>query len=120
MSKVEGLKALKDKLKAKLRKAKQGTADGKASVRVGYTQAYAIYVHENLTAFHPVGKAKFLEDPFKEMAPKVVELVKGLLAQGLTLPQALLIVGLRLQRESQSQVPVDTGALKSSAFTRAE
>ncbi len=26
---------------------------------------YAVYVHENLTAKHPVGKAKFLEDPIK-------------------------------------------------------
>lgn len=28
------------------------------------TEGYAIYVHENLEAHHPVGQAKFLEQPF--------------------------------------------------------
>ena len=28
---------------------------------------YALEVHENLNAHHPVGKAKYLEDPFLEM-----------------------------------------------------
>lgn len=30
---------------------------------LGYSMDYAIFVHENMRAFHPVGKAKFLEDP---------------------------------------------------------
>lgn len=30
---------------------------------------YAIYVHENLEAFHPVGQAKFLESVLLESAP---------------------------------------------------
>lgn len=30
------------------------------------TDGYAIYVHENLEAHHPVGSAKFLEIPFNE------------------------------------------------------
>lgn len=29
---------------------------------------YAVYVHEDLQAQHPVGKAKFLEDPVREYA----------------------------------------------------
>ena len=33
----------------------------KVEVRVGYTAEYAIYVHENLEANHPVGENKFLE-----------------------------------------------------------
>lgn len=32
-------------------------------VTMGYTASYAIFVHENLTAHHPVGSAKFLERP---------------------------------------------------------
>lgn len=31
---------------------------------------YMVAVHENLDAFHPVGKAKFLEDPVREYAAK--------------------------------------------------
>ena len=30
------------------------------------TDAYALFVHENLEAFHPVGTAKFLEMPFNQ------------------------------------------------------
>ena len=32
---------------------------------------YAIYVHEILTSYHPVGGAKFLERPFLARAPQV-------------------------------------------------
>lgn len=32
---------------------------------------YAIYVHERLDAYHPVGKAKFLEDPVNEYAQRL-------------------------------------------------
>ena len=38
--------------------------DPEPAVVVGYTQSYAIYVHENLTAHHDVGQAKFLQQPF--------------------------------------------------------
>ena len=41
------------------------TAQG-VEVVLGYGNSsvgYAVYVHENLMARHPVGKAKFLEDP---------------------------------------------------------
>jgi len=35
-------------------------------VAIGYNTEYAIYVHENLQANHPKGKAKYLEDPVNE------------------------------------------------------
>jgi len=35
----------------------------------GDAREYAIYVHENLHAFHPVGEAKFLERAVLEAAP---------------------------------------------------
>lgn len=39
-------------------------SDGNLSVTFGYTMSYAIFVHENLEAYHyPPTKAKFLEDP---------------------------------------------------------
>lgn len=34
---------------------------------------YVYTVHEDLSAYHPVGKAKFLEDPFLTHAPAVGE-----------------------------------------------
>lgn len=41
---------------------------------------YALIVHENLENFHPVGKAKYLEDPLNRRIPTMAERI----AQGLT------------------------------------
>jgi len=35
----------------------------------GAAAAYAVYVHEDLDAHHPVGQAKFLESTLTESAP---------------------------------------------------
>jgi len=61
---------------------------GNASVKLGYSAEYAIYVHENLSAYHaPPTKAKFLEDPVRRSMPgfanRVGERLKGFLAEGL-------------------------------------
>lgn len=37
----------------------------------GPASEYAVFVHENLNASHPVGEAKFLERPFLEAAPNM-------------------------------------------------
>jgi hypothetical protein len=94
--------------------------DSNKSVVVGYTQNYAIYVHENLEAHHDVGEAKFLEKPYKNLARELAKVIATSMATGKRLIDALLLAGLRLQRESQKLVPVDTGALKNSAFTAIE
>lgn len=109
------------KLVEKLRElAVRRTTDADVSVAIGYTQSYAIYVHENLEARHPVGQAKFLEQPFRERVNAMAAIVRKALLANRTMAQALLLAGLYLQRESQLLVPVDTGALKGSAFTRLE
>lgn len=114
MAKVEGvnevLKVLND----------AGKRADEVSVIVGYTQAYAIYVHENLEAKHPVGQAKYLEEPARVHAAEIGRIVREAFAKGASLAHALLLGGLRIQRESQLLVPVDTGALKGSAFTMKE
>ncbi len=116
MAKVEGA----DKVQAVLRKLMAKADEANVSVSVGYTQAYAIYVHENLEAKHPVGQAKFLEQPFRLLQGALAAMVRDGLRKGQTMTQALLMAGLRLQRESQLLCPVDTGALKGSAFTRVD
>lgn len=46
-------------------------ASGGRVVAVGYTLPYALMQHERLDFRHPRGgKAKFLEDPFNEHAPR--------------------------------------------------
>ncbi len=38
----------------------------------GVAAPYAVIVHENLEAHHPVGKAKFLEDPYRAKLGTIV------------------------------------------------
>lgn len=115
-----GVKADSVLNKLKLKVAKAVKSGNRASVVVGYTQNYALAVHEILDRRHPVGKALYLTDPFNDMKSIVGKLVQAYMKQGKTLREALLLVGLELQSQSQEEVPVDTGALKGSAFTREE
>ncbi len=55
----------------------EAESGSKPSVIVGFEEEYALYVHENLEAHHPVGQAKFLEQPLKENADKYAEHVKN-------------------------------------------
>ena len=70
------------------------------------------------------GQAKFLEQPFREFHGELVDIVYRTTktmnkpSNGKGLDIGLMLAGLRLQRESQLLVPVDTGNLKASAFTR--
>ncbi len=41
----------------------------------GPSADYAIYVHEDLEAFHPVGQAKFMEAPLTQSAPYLYQRV---------------------------------------------
>lgn len=46
-------------------------------VTVGYTAAYAVFVHENLEARHKKGKqAKFLEQPAREKRPEMAAIIE--------------------------------------------
>ncbi len=104
------------------------------TVIVGYTAAYALWVHESVEMkwegeerrsgigeyWGPHGQAKFLEAPARYLAAELGRIARTAIAKGATLAQALVLAGLRLQRESQMLVPVEYGNLKNSAFTRLE
>jgi hypothetical protein len=113
MARVEGINRVHRMLDKKLKQVEKTR-----SVIVGFTQAYAIYVHENLEAKHDNGQAKFLEAPARELSSTFVDIIATAMRKGRTLEQGLLLAGLRLQREAQIRCPVETGALKGSAFTR--
>ena len=104
---------------AALEKLKRKYYEGKPpEVVVGYTQRYALYVHER-QARHKTGKWKYLTGPAKqlnnsgELRRNIVMGVKA----GAKLNLVLLRAGMRIQGKSQKEVPFDTGALKASAFT---
>lgn len=46
-----------------------------SSVVVSYGTEYAIYVHENLEAHHPVGQAKYLSTPLTEKREALQKIV---------------------------------------------
>lgn len=157
---------LLNKVVASLRaQAARASGDaGEVEVTVGFTAAYALWVHENMEIFppgmrlaglsrdprvrrveqggsrgrkrprprardpkgrfwDPQGRAgpKFLENPARELGGPGGELARMVVAStraGQTLAQALLQCGLRVQREAMRRVPIDTGNLRASAFTR--
>lgn len=157
MAEILRLKNLVAKLQAR---AAASLKEDNVSVVVGYTAAYALYVHENIEMkwrglprgggltrdkegvvvfseklltqgsgatgkgfyWDPPGRgqSKFLEQPARELNNDGTfsNIALGVLRKGKTMAQALLLCGLRLQRESQKLVPVDTANLKASAFTR--
>ncbi len=45
-------------------------------VEIGYSKVYAVPQHEELGYSHKVGKAKYLEDPFKRDAPEVLRILE--------------------------------------------
>ena len=130
--KVGNVKAVKKKLGELIAKYKENTTE---RVVVGYTQNYAVFVHENLEARHAghtlyssrrkkwypgVGQAKFLEDAIKNNLANLRKIIYTILKAKQPAIVALKAAGLFIQAESQKLCPVDTGALRGSAFTRTE
>lgn len=136
MSDVKGI----DKVLDRLNKSRQRIdTDGPIHVLVGYTAEYALFVHENKNP-KTLGKGiprrsklgfywgpaapnkmflpKFLEGPARLFKDEIIAVVANAFAKGVPLLQALLMGGMRLQRESMLVVPVEYGHLRASAFTR--
>lgn len=120
MSAVATIKGVEKVVAALRNKAAAMRGEESPTVTVGYTASYAIYVHERVDLKFKVGQAKFLEEPARNLASTLAQIVKDALKRGVTMSKALLLAGLRLQRESQKLCPVDTGNLRASAYTRLE
>lgn len=100
--------------------ANKARANSKFAFMVGYTAPYAVYVHENLTARHPVGQAKYLEQPAREHADEIAAVIMRALRAGLSPRSALGLGAIRLLQLSKPLVPVDTGFLKSTGYAKVE
>ena len=117
MADIQNIKRLQRKLEKLADRYRGG---GTPSVVVGYTANYAVYVHERQARHAPGKQWKFLEQPARELGKELGDLIARALQGGAKLLQALYTAGVRLQRESQQIVPVDTGNLRGSAFTARE
>jgi len=126
MAEIEGLKAVK----ARLEKIRHKYGKSKVSVVMGYRGVnYALYVHESAKMEetrkmrknkNPKAQWKFLEQPAREFRGEFVRMIEIALKAGLSVVDALYLVGQRLKRESQKLVPVVTGNLRRSAFVEKE
>lgn len=106
-----------DKLaKTLARLAEKYNAGNTESITVGFTQRYALHVHE-VQARHVVGQWKYLETPARSMTREMARTIEVALKRQIHMRQALMLAGLGLQRAAQLLTPVDTSALKASAFT---
>lgn len=128
---VEGINAVRRVL-AILRKKYQN-----CSAVTGYTQSYALAVHESVGMvlkgqprpsprkgfyWDPQGQAyaKYLERPARENSTLIGDIARKAVMAGFSFEQGLVMGALFLQRISQLHVPVEMGALKASAFTATE
>ena len=109
-----------NKVIAALKKLKV-EAGKSTSAAIGFTQRYAVHVHEDMAAAHAPGKqAKYLEAPARQYATEIATAIRTVYSKTKNLEKALIMGGLRLQREAQQIVPIDTSALKNSAWTALE
>lgn len=88
----------------------------KLEIVIGYKAPYAVYVHENLEAYHPVGQAKFLEVAIRRLAPVLRDMVVSKVRAKVSLRDALMQAAQYLLQESKKLVPVKTGLLRDSGF----
>jgi len=52
------------------------TTGNRTTMELGYSTDYAVYVHENLEAYHkPPTQAKFLETPLRQHLPEIEKLI---------------------------------------------
>ena len=114
MPKIEGFKKVRQALKQKVTESKK---KDDVSVTVGFSQNYAAWVHEKKARHEKPGQWKFLSTPARELADELGNRARRIREKTGSTKKALLDAGLRLQREAQQITPVDTGALKASAFT---
>lgn len=115
-AKIEGI----DRLVTRLRKMAKDAKNANQSVVVGFSQRYAIYVHEDLTAYHKVGKAKFLESNARRMRKRLGKMIAKVFKKTKNMKQALLTGGYALLRPAQKDCPVDTSALRASGYVALE
>ena len=114
---IDNLQRLLFKLRAM---TAQAARDNGAAARVSYSTYYAVWVHENLNSHHPIGQAKFLEQPARMYTREITEAARIVFRQKFQVRPALLAAAQTLLTLSKPLVPVDTGALKASGKARLE
>lgn len=108
-----------DALLTEVRKRRsRAIGDGHAVTKVGYTAPHAVPVHERLDVHHPVGQAKYLEQPLRTELKIMSDIIRSRLMARERLKAAQLAAAKHLITVSLVLVPVDTGELRDSWFIK--
>ncbi len=107
------------KFSANIKRLKNQVRETKnAAVVVGFSQRYAIFVHEHIpaNATYRVGRSKYLESTSREFSEVLgQDIVRGVKA-GRPLLEVLLETGQVLLNATKEVTPLKTGALRASGF----
>lgn len=87
---------------------------------VVYDAPHAVYVHEDLEAYHEEGQAKYLEQPAREMQQELMDTVTRSIKAKNGLEEGVERALKKLLAASQELVPVDTGELRDSGHVEME
>ncbi len=87
-------------------------------VKFGYAAQYAVYVHENPFAFHPIGKWHYLSDPLKRYRAQMGKVAAKTLRRKRSIEEAVYDMLEYFRPLTQEEVPYDTGFLHDSWFVR--
>lgn len=130
---IKGLDQLRARLRAVMAEAKVEMSE---DIEVGFSVNYAIAVHERVYSggggrnakgqftrgrkveHKPPTQAKFLEATFQNKKAEIWYIIRATAKASKSMLLALLKAGLYVQAEAQKITPVDTGALRASAYTR--
>lgn len=107
-----------ERVLSELRKRRRVLEDQSSEVTVGYSAPYAAAVHERLDVHHPIGQAKYLEQPLRTEEKAMRDIVRSRLRARETLKQAHLTAAKHLMKISLQLVPIDTGVLRGSWFIK--
>lgn len=110
---VKGAEKLKEQLAARSLRGRKTLA-----VQFGYRAKYAVFVHEDPFAHHPVGKWRYLADPLRRGRGQMGKIMKRELLRKRSLESAVFAALEWLREASQDEVPIDTGFLHDSWFVR--
>lgn len=100
------------------RRARKTIRDADRRIEVGYSAPYAMRVHEDLQMRHTNGQAKYLSAAIRQGTREVQSVIRRALVGGQSIRQALALGGIRLLQLSRKLVPVRTGRLRDSGFSR--
>lgn len=111
--KIEGLERVNRMIQRSINRVKPFE---ELQTEIGYTQTYALIVHEDLEVYHPYGQAKYLEMPSRRYRSNIYKVIAAGLGRGLSFQKSLLEGCEFLRQTAIPFTPIDTGALRLSTY----